>query len=387
MLVAASAAFLSVIQYRQSVYDPTFARIRRVQYADVAGKTAAIRELMEAEESKPNVVETLLNALRDPDPSVRALAAQALADAVFRTTFGRGTEEVYAGAVKAALTEALRDRDPAVCVRAASGLSLLREQSEQSFAILLRTARTPAATPLTIGDIDDRFRALGDLAECYRDKSETVPAILAAMAEHDARVRKQGVIALNLYLRSSNLLTEPIVNALLARLDDDDDSIRGEAGQVLSRMGRKVAARAVPVLIRNLNTPRSAIRVATAKALGTFGLDAESARPTLRALDERSGDARVRKTAHEALVAIEKACRTFDAETLPELIADLGNEDASVRADAAADLVQYGTRAKAAVPALNKALRDPHPKVRRAAAAALDATEAPQGRSGHSREQ
>ncbi|HEV3163681.1 MAG TPA: HEAT repeat domain-containing protein [Isosphaeraceae bacterium] len=386
MLVAASAALLAVLQYRQGVYDPTAARLRKVRYADAAGKAAAIRELMAEEASGPAVVETLLDALRDSDPAVRALAAQAMAEAVSRSTIIKRGQDAYAEPVKAALVEALRDRDPTVRVQAASGLSVLKVKSEESFAILLRTARTPAAVPKMIGILapyrDDRFRALGDLADCYRDKPEALTAILAAMTEHDARVRKQGTLALNFYLRGSTPVTEPIVQALLARLDDEDDSIRREAGQALSRIGRRVASRAVPLLIRNLKVPRSAFRVPTAHALRNFGIDAADARPALRALAKGNGDPDFRKAAQEALVAIEKACRTFDEETLPELIAELGNEEPSIRASAAAELAQHGARTKAAVPALIKVLDDPSPKVRRAASAALDAAGAPQAISG-----
>jgi HEAT repeat protein len=236
----------------------------------------------------------------------------------------------------------------------------------------------------TIGGIDDRFRALGDLAYCYRNKPETLTVILAAMTEHEARVRNQGIIALNLYLRGSTLVTEPIVQALLARLDDEDDSIRGAAGQVLSRIGRTVASRAVPLLIRNLGVPRSAFRVATAGALRNFGIEAADARPALRALADGNGELDVRKAAQKALVEIEKACRTFDEESMPGLIADLGNGEPFVRASAAAELAQYGSRSKAAIPALIKLLDDPSPNVRRAASAALEAAGAPQAISGHS---
>jgi HEAT repeat protein len=82
-------------------------------------------------------------------------------------------------------------------------------------------------------------------------------------------------------------------------------------------------------------------------------------------------------------VAIEKACRTFDEESLPELIAELGSEEPSVRASAAAELAEHGSRAKAALPALIKVLDDPDPEVRRAASAALGALGAPQANSGH----
>ena len=48
VLVAACALFLAVFQYRRGVYDPTFARLRQVRYADADTKVAAIRELMDS---------------------------------------------------------------------------------------------------------------------------------------------------------------------------------------------------------------------------------------------------------------------------------------------------------------------------------------------------
>jgi HEAT repeat protein len=307
-LVASSAVLLSVLLFRQEVYDPTAARLRKMSYADAAGKAVAIRELMAEGASGPAVVETLFGALRDSDPAVRALAAQAMADEVRRTAeISKAGQDPYAEPVKAALAEALRDRDAAVRVQAASGLALLSVTLEECFAILLRAARTPTEASKTIGGVDDRFRALGDLAYCYRDEPETPMAILAAMADHEARVRRQGLIALDLYLRGSTPVTEPIVQALLVLLDDEDDSIRGNAGQALSRIGRRVASRAVPLLIRNLGVPRSAFRVSTAGALEKFGIDAADARPALRALADGNGGPDVRKAAQAALVAIEKA--------------------------------------------------------------------------------
>jgi HEAT repeat protein len=207
------------------------------------------------------------------------------------------------------------------------------------------------------------------------------------MTEHETRVRHQGIIALALYLHGSAPVTEPIVQALLARLDDEDDSIRGDAGQALSRIGRRVASRAMPLLIRNLEMPRSALGVVTADALGKFGIDAADARPALRALADGNGEPRVRAAAQEALVAIEKACRTFDEETLPQLIADLGDKEPSIRALAAVELAEHGSRAKAAVQALIKVLDDPSLEVRRAASAALNAVGAPQATSGDALEE
>ena len=96
----------------------------------------------------------------------------------------------------------------------------------------------------------------------------------------------------------------------------------------------------------------------------------------LRALADdtsRAGD--LRFSAQKAVEAIDKVCHMFHAETLPDLIAKLGDDDPEIRASAAAAVARHGTRAKAAVPALARALDDPDPKVQQAASAALGVIE------------
>lgn len=374
--IAACAAFLAVFQYRRGVYDPSFNQLRQVRFGDPAGKVAAIRELMGNEPSGSAVIETLLGALEDADPAVRSVAAQAMADFVYYHAVQKSENEPHAEAVKAALAGALNDRDPAVRVRAASGLSLLGVKSEQSFGILLKAARAagePEKPPLFAGDIDDRFRALGDLAYSYRNRPETQAAILDALKDRDRRVRWQGIVALNLYLGGpAPAARDSIAEVLFTRLEDEDDTIRGQAAHTLSRLGRSVASRAVPLLIRNLASPGPATQQWTAIALRGFGLEAEEARPALRALADRSPEGSIRTAAREAFEAIDKASRTFHDQTLPGLIADLRNDDPDTRAAAAEELAEFGTRAQAAIPDLIRARDDPEPTVRRAASAALE---------------
>jgi HEAT repeat protein len=386
VLIAVCAAFLAVFQYRRGVYDPTSARLRQARYADAAGKVTAIRELMESEASGSAVVQTLLGALVDADPAVRAVAAQAMADVVGRTAAIKKQDDPHAGAIKAALTEALRDRDPTVRLRAASGLGQLKVKSEESFAILLHSARTtgqPVGRFRAAREPDDRAVSLWDLAYSYRDKPEARAAILEAMRDREPRVRMWGIVAINCYLRDSDAnwyrrapdyaIPEPIAEVLLARLDDEVDQVCRKAADVLGRTGWRIARRAVPLLIRNLAGPRSSTHVWTAHALRDFGLEAEEARPALRALADGAPEGAVRIAAREAVEVIDKASRTFHEQTLPDLIADLGDDDAEIRAAAAEALATHGTRAKAAVPDLIRALDDPQPKVRRAASAALGA--------------
>jgi HEAT repeat protein len=370
LLIAACAAFLAVFQYRREVYDPTFARLRRVRYGDVAGKVEAIRLLMDPEmrSKDPAVVETLLGALGDADPAVRAEAARTAASVVLQPAARKGQPNPQAGAVKAALTEALGDRDPTVRLRAAEGLSMLDVKSEEIGEILLRAARTA-------DDPDHRFTALNHLAYSYRDNPEALSAILGALTNRDQRVRMGGISALNLYLRRpAPAIPETIEEALFARLDDEDDYIRGQAAFGLSHIGRKVARRAVPALIRKLDDPGVYTQQWSANALRGFGLEAEEALPALRALAKGVPEDPVRSAAEEAVEAIDKAARTFREKTLPGLIADLDSDDPEIRAAAAAGLAEHGPRARAAVPKLARLRDDPEPKVRRAASAALEAS-------------
>ena len=71
--------------------------------------------------------------------------------------------------------------------------------------------------------------------------------------------------------------------------------------------------------------------------LGEFGLEADQALPALRALaDDTSRAGTLRFAAQKAVKAIDKVSRTFHEETLPDVIADLGDDNPEIRASAAA---------------------------------------------------
>jgi len=250
-------------------------------------------------------------------------------------------------------------------------------KSQESFAILLRAACT-AVEPIRrfrVADHPhDRSLALWSLANCYRDEPEVLAALLDAMTDRDRMIRDRSIWFLYLHLRdSAGAIPEPIAKALCARLEDEDDHVCASAAQTMVRFGRRIGRGPVPLLIRKLANPRSSTRVWAADALRGFRLEAEEALPALRALADDTSEEYVRSAVREAVGVIDKASRTFHDQTLPDLIADLGNDNPDIRAAAAAALAEHGTRAKAAVPDLIKALDDPEPKVRRAASAALDA--------------
>src|SRR5262249_10336866 len=154
-----------------------------------------------------DVIQTLLGALGDADPAVRAVAARAMAVAIQRDAALKKPDESLAGPVKLALTEALRGPDPTVRVRAASGLGQLKGRSKEGLAILLRAATTTGQRVgrfRAVGDPDDRAASLWDLGYAYRDEPKVLTAILEAMSDRDTHVRISGLIAMNCYLRTSD---------------------------------------------------------------------------------------------------------------------------------------------------------------------------------------
>ncbi len=368
VLVAACAGFLAVFQYRRAVYDPTSARLRQVRYADADTKVAAIRELMDSEASGFDVIQTLVGALGNADPAVRAVAAQAMAVAIQRNAALKKPDESLAGPVRAALIEALRDPDPTVRLRAASGLASTRQlkgTSKEGFAILLRAARTtgqPVGRFRAVGDADDRADALWVLGFAYRD----LPEARSCNSGGDERPRPPRP-----HLRHHR--HEPLPPHLGQQLVSPQSGFHGPLSPSRGRCWRaqKMARRVVPVLIRDLVT-RHPTPVWCVRTLGELGLEADQALPALRALADdtsRAGD--LRFAAQKAVEAIDKVSRLFHEETLPDLIAKLGDDDPEIRASAAAAMARHGSRAKAAVPALARALDDPDPNVQRAASAAL----------------
>ncbi len=104
-----------------------------------------------------------------------------------------------------------------------------------------------------------------------------------------------------------------------------------------------------------------------AHVLGLMGPEAREAAPQLTPLlaDKNEG---VRVQAAESLWEIERDTKA----TVPVLTAALKNKDKLLRLEAVRVLGEkMGQAARAAVPALRKALHDSHPEVRRRVAEAL----------------
>lgn len=150
----------------------------------------------------------------------------------------------------------------------------------------------------------------------------------------------------------------------LARALEADASVRCPAAIALGQI-RLAVGNVVQLLGQALQDEDRNVRWAAAGALGNIGAQAKEAIPLLRqALDDR--DEGVRQTAAEALVKLGVPGRA-----VPVLIASLEDKHWCNRRWAAKILGDVGPPAKAAIPALRKALKDEHAEVREAATEAL----------------
>jgi HEAT repeat protein/beta-lactamase regulating signal transducer with metallopeptidase domain len=148
-----------------------------------------------------------------------------------------------------------------------------------------------------------------------------------------------------------------VVNALIARLEDEDAEVRVAAAHSL---GRLKDARAVPGLIGALKDPEPKVRASAAEALAEFE-DTRAIAPLAELLNDRSTD--VKQTALDALSHFES---NLPSAAIVRLLAD---PDAEVRHKAAH--LAGKLRDRSATGALAKLVGDPDSDVRQAAIQAI----------------
>jgi HEAT repeat protein len=311
-----------------------------------AVRAAAVRAL-----ARSGQRDRLLGALKDPDPDVRVLAADALG--------GEGPQ----GPERAeALGEALGDEHAAVRRQAARSLVLIGHEAWPAVhkALLDTDSRVRAGAvralnrPRRVMEEIEYWQArkveilIPILTRLLRDKdpdarratadvffeiagSRAESAYIPALSDENAAVRRAAVRGIGFIIRGE--LTGPKVSGpLLAALRDKDRKVRAEAAWVLAQ-------------------------------IDAAGEDLIAA--WLRALED--SDAQVRERAESALAQMGAKAKT----TVPGLTALLIHKRREVRRAAAHLLGRQEGEAKAAVSGLKAALRDKDLKVQREAAWAL----------------
>lgn len=193
--------------------------------------------------------------------------------------------------------------------------------------------------------------------------SDVVTALLhPSVPAANSRFRTEAVKVLGNIGSRSNAIVPELLRLLQ---EDGDDGVRAEAAIALSKIGEDAGA-ASPALTAVLANPESGekTRCAAARALARVAPQAPSTVAALRAaLDDSNG--------HVVICAAEalwKTCRDT-ARTVPTLAALLG--DSRMRVATVQALYRIGAEARAALPALLAAAKDPDRLFRELAVMAL----------------
>jgi HEAT repeat protein len=210
------------------------------------------------------VLETILK--KDAIPGVRRAAASAIG-------------KLGGPQAATALAEAVRDRDGAVRLAAGEALKSLESRGDSVDALLesLYKAKEPR----------DRVRAIRLLPE--RDDPKLIAALVSSLESEDAEVRDFAVDKLGL------LPGVEVTRQLTLALQNKDDSTRAGAVTALGRIGERAAVSSEPwkqafAALSKMprNDPDTKVRVAVARAAGSFADQAAVSVIHSYAHDERS---------------------------------------------------------------------------------------------------
>lgn len=339
------------------------------------GVSAAVALLRIAPGEGP-ALQKLLGALTDRSPEVRMTAADAL-----------GEIGPLARPAVPALIERLKERDPAVRQEAMEALGHVGpdaraalEPLQQALSDASATIRCTAAHALgglgpaahaalpmlarALNDVDPQTRrqsawAMMKIGVADTQYARPVAAVLGAKVDDPW----EWAAALAVLVR----LSGDSVPALVTALKEGDADVRRAAINLFLQFNVQEAVPAIPTLIEALKDPEYYVRFRSAVVLLEMGPPAAPAVPALHALlHDDSGEPRT----WGAVAYVMLGGR--DPQAVPVLVEALGVVgDTGLRKRAAQALARLGPEAKAAVPPLKAALNDPQVEVRQAAAAAL----------------
>jgi len=293
-------------------------------------------------------IEAEVRALKDDDALVRQIALESLAEL--------GPE---AGATFPSIDDLLRrDLSSQVRVTAAHVLAQFDPSGKLSVPLLAAMLRDP--------DYGLRIALIREL-DGFGPKGEAATHGLIEVIEQDEddSVRREAIQCLS-RISSASIAVPTLLKALRREQIRKDAPVAGSILQTLGKIG-PAAAPAIPVLVETYNTaPNEQERGSAMIALGGIGPSAREALPTiLKATKDPHWF--VRGLALEALIKI----KIEPDVVIPPLISALRDKQSAVQKIAAISLGQLGPSAKVAVPALEAAIADSSFPERPVAASAL----------------
>ncbi|MDD3906313.1 MAG: HEAT repeat domain-containing protein [Candidatus Omnitrophica bacterium] len=336
------------------------ALIRALKSQDRRTRWESVIALSEMGPPAKAAVPALAKALRDHDADVRHGAATAL------TNKGPAAISV--------LAEALEDTDAGVRREVAIALGNIGAPAKVAVPTLVKTLRDPYSYV--------RREAVIALGKIGPSAKAAIPVLAEALRHHDINVRREAVIALG----EMGPPAEAAVPALTKALEDPDEDVSRKAVIALGKMGPSAKA-AIPALAKALRGYDINIRQEAAIAL--VKIDPAAISIFIAALEDANAggwyeatiaigemDSPAKAGASYAYVGLEAAIvlgmmGPSAKAAVPALTKALKHHDINVRREAVIALGKIGADAKAAVPALTKALDDPDINVCREATIAL----------------
>ncbi len=197
-----------------------------------------------------------------------------------------------------------------------------------------------------------RYHAARALQSLGRDGKDALPALLAALKDGDAEVRRQAALAVAKVTVAAGVEPQESVKGLAALVGDDDVQVRSTAAYALEQMGPR-AREAAPALLESLRGTTGLHRRAIVKALPAVGADPKAFVPVL-AEAGREDDLFLRRAVAQSLAAAGPAAK----EATPVLVEYLKQKDPYLREDAVKVVAAIGPGAKDAVPALAALLKE-----------------------------
>ena len=274
-------------------------------------------------------------ALKNPEPAVRAQAAQLLVRI--------GPAESHAAIPT--LIELLNGTEISPCLQAAQALGRIGPEAKAAIPSLVELLDDPRVAPVAIPAL-------------LQIGPQSVPLILETWRSEESADRPGVIQALGQFGPAA----QPAVPKLMAALTSRDQRVRRQAATALEKIGTE----AVPALVTALTEGTPDIRPSVTQIFGRMGPIAGAAIPALTRL-LHDPDARLRLQAAQALWDVEHAAERI----VPTLLEGLRDQNLSQRRFCAQFLRQIGPLAPSAVPALQAALKDPDRAVQVSAAACL----------------
>lgn len=327
---------LARLDLEPATATPIFLEALRDESADIRAIAAGMLEQHDPK-LRTAVLAALVNALEDPDQSVRQTARQSV------------RRLPPAAADLPLLSATLNGKTVEARLYAAFALEQLGPTAGPTVPVLLEFVNDP--------EIEVRTGVIRALGAIGPGAEKAVPLLVARLGDAEGGPRAAATTALG-------RIGPAALPALQTALEQGNDLVRSQAASAFEE-ANELARAAIPALMKALKDPSAPVRVHVATALGNLGADS---RVSLAALGPalRNSERAVRRAAAQAVANIGPG-----QDLLGPLLELFKENDPEVHAAASDALTKISSVSKSAVPTLRTALAGTKPAVRAFAAGML----------------